>query len=92
MPGFGYGINYEFGLFRQTFVNGYQHEKPDHWLDEDGSPWLIDRADEVDQGSRLRLDRAHHDRRRLQTVVGRLQSDRRRSARHADRRLRRARR
>ena len=44
MPGFGYGINYEFGLFRQTFMNGYQHEKPDHWLDEDGSPWLIDRA------------------------------------------------
>jgi starch phosphorylase len=47
MPGFGYGINYEFGLFRQTLVNGYQHEKPDHWLDEGGSPWLIDRADEV---------------------------------------------
>jgi len=47
LPGFGYGINYEFGLFRQTFVNGYQHEKPDHWLDEDGSPWLVDRADEA---------------------------------------------
>jgi starch phosphorylase len=47
LPGFGYGINYEFGLFRQTFVNGYQHEKPDHWLDEEGSPWLIDRADEA---------------------------------------------
>ena len=45
MPGFGYGINYEFGLFRQTFVNGYQHERPDHWLD-DGSPWLIPRSDE----------------------------------------------
>ena len=43
MPGFGYGINYEFGLFRQTFVNGYQHEKPDHWFDDDGSPWLIHR-------------------------------------------------
>src|SRR2546423_6645541 len=44
-PGFGYGINYEFGLFRQTFVNGFQHEKPDHWL-EGGSPWLIERIDE----------------------------------------------
>jgi len=48
MPGFGYGINYEFGLFRQTFVNGHQHEKPDHWLDG-GSPWLIDRPDEAVQ-------------------------------------------
>jgi starch phosphorylase len=47
LPGFGYGINYEFGLFRQTFVNGHQHEKPDHWLDEGGSPWLVDRADDA---------------------------------------------
>ena len=46
LPGFGYGINYEFGLFRQTFINGYQHEKPDHWLDA-GSPWLIERTDEA---------------------------------------------
>ena len=46
MPGFGYGINYEFGLFRQNFINGYQHEKPDHWL-EGGSPWLIERRDEA---------------------------------------------
>jgi glycogen phosphorylase len=45
LPGFGYGINYEFGLFRQMFVNGYQHEQPDHWL-EGGSPWLIAREDE----------------------------------------------
>jgi len=45
-PGFGYGINYEFGLFRQTFINGFQHERPDHWLDG-GSPWLIERPDEV---------------------------------------------
>ncbi|HET8798275.1 MAG TPA: glycogen/starch/alpha-glucan phosphorylase [Thermoanaerobaculia bacterium] len=46
LPGFGYGINYEFGLFRQNFINGYQHEKPDHWL-EAGSPWLIERVDEA---------------------------------------------
>jgi len=46
-PGFGYGINYEFGLFRQTFVNGFQHEKPDHWLEDGGSPWLIERTDDA---------------------------------------------
>jgi starch phosphorylase len=46
MPGFGYGINYEFGLFRQDFVNGFQHERPDHWLESGGSPWLIERPDQ----------------------------------------------
>jgi len=46
MPGFGYGINYEYGLFRQEISNGYQREKPDHWLRE-ASPWLIERPDEA---------------------------------------------
>ncbi len=46
LPGFGYGINYEFGLFRQTFVNGAQVEQPDQWLDG-ASPWLIERNDEA---------------------------------------------
>jgi starch phosphorylase len=45
MPGFGYGINYEFGLFQQEISDGYQREKPDYWLRE-SSPWLIERADE----------------------------------------------
>jgi starch phosphorylase len=46
MPGFGYGINYEYGLFRQEISDGYQREKPDHWLSE-SSPWLLERTDEA---------------------------------------------
>ena len=44
--GFGYGINYEFGLFKQEIQNGRQQEKPDHWL-RDPSPWEIPRMDEA---------------------------------------------
>ena len=46
MPGFGYGINYEFGIFKQKIVDGYQVEQPDYWLREE-SPWLIEKADEA---------------------------------------------
>jgi len=46
MPGYGYGINYQFGLFRQEIRNGYQREKPDHWSGEE-SPWLIERPEEA---------------------------------------------
>ena len=46
MPGFGYGINYEYGLFKQEIENGYQKEKPDHWRVH-GSPWLVERPDEA---------------------------------------------
>jgi len=45
MPGYGYGINYEYGLFRQEIRRGYQTEKPDNWLSS-GTPWQIERADE----------------------------------------------
>lgn len=46
LPGYGYGINYEYGLFRQAIEDGYQREKPDNWLAE-GTPWQIVRADEA---------------------------------------------
>lgn len=46
MPGYGYGINYEYGLFKQEINNGYQQEKPDNWLAH-GSPWEIARPDEA---------------------------------------------
>lgn len=38
LPGMGYGIRYEYGMFRQTIVNGQQVERPDAWL-EKGAPW-----------------------------------------------------
>lgn len=40
MPGYGYGINYDYGLFKQVIVNGYQKERPDYWPNRN-SPWLI---------------------------------------------------
>ena len=46
MPGFGYGINYEFGLFRQEIRNGEQVEQPDNWRTY-YSPWMIERPDEA---------------------------------------------
>ena len=46
MPGYGYGINYEYGLFKQEIDAGYQREKPDNWLAE-STPWQIHRPDEA---------------------------------------------
>ncbi|MBF0481359.1 MAG: glycogen/starch/alpha-glucan phosphorylase [Desulfovibrionaceae bacterium] len=34
LPAVGYGIHYEYGLFRQTIENGYQRERPDFWMAE----------------------------------------------------------
>ncbi|MEI7188729.1 glycogen phosphorylase [Dickeya dianthicola] len=38
LPGRGYGIRYEYGMFRQNIVDGRQAESPDYWL-EYGNPW-----------------------------------------------------
>ena len=39
-PALGYGIYYEFGLFKQAFVNGHQVESPDNWM-LFGDPWEV---------------------------------------------------
>lgn len=44
LPVIGYGIRYEYGMFRQIIENGYQIEEPDHWL-RDGNPWELERPE-----------------------------------------------
>lgn len=44
LPGYGYGIRYEHGIFRQKIVDGRQAELPDNWLSDD-NPWEIARPD-----------------------------------------------
>jgi len=38
LPGYGYGLRYEHGIFKQEFDDGWQVEKPDDWL-KYGTPW-----------------------------------------------------
>ena len=44
LPVTGYGIRYEYGMFRQLIENGYQVEEPDHWLNY-GNVWEIQRPE-----------------------------------------------
>jgi starch phosphorylase len=43
IPGYGYGILYDYGIFYQTIVNGYQQEGADNWLRQE-SPWVLRRG------------------------------------------------
>ncbi|MFY2561765.1 glycogen/starch/alpha-glucan phosphorylase [Corallococcus terminator] len=45
-PGMGYGIRYEFGIFTQDIVDGYQVERADEWL-KFGNPWEIVRPEKA---------------------------------------------
>jgi starch phosphorylase len=44
LPAVGYGIHYQYGLFKQEFRNGYQVELPDAWMNY-GTPWEIVRPE-----------------------------------------------
>jgi len=41
LPVMGYGLRYEYGMFRQLIQNGFQIEEPDHWLGLGPYPWEI---------------------------------------------------
>ena len=70
MPGFGYGIDYEYGMFKQEIVGGFQREKPDQWKLE-GTPFYIERPQDfctVPMYGRLQSSRDSHGNRRQSWV------------------------
>ncbi|HSY42340.1 MAG TPA: glycogen/starch/alpha-glucan phosphorylase, partial [Candidatus Acidoferrum sp.] len=45
LPAMGYGLRYEYGIFKQTIKDGWQQERPDHWLRRP-DPWEVARPEE----------------------------------------------
>ena len=45
LPAMGYGLRYQYGIFRQTIRNGWQEEQPDCWLRR-ADPWEVARPQE----------------------------------------------
>ena len=64
LPGYGYGIHYDYGIFRQNIRDGQQVEEPDNWL-RDGNPWEIERPEyqfPVHFGGEVKEERNDHGR------------------------------
>ena len=53
LPAMGYGLRYEYGIFKQSIKNGWQHEQPDNWLRRP-DPWEVARPHET-SGSQAQL-------------------------------------
>ncbi|MFZ4702074.1 MAG: glycogen/starch/alpha-glucan phosphorylase [Candidatus Methylumidiphilus sp.] len=61
LPVLGYGLRYEYGMFRQVIENGNQVEEPDHWL-RDGHVWEIERPELIQRirfGGRTETHEGH---------------------------------
>ena len=74
VPALGYGIRYEFGIFQQEIVDGWQVEKTDKWL-RWGNPWEIARPEwcvAVKFGGHTEVWYDEHGRKRARWVPGRI--------------------
>ncbi len=68
LPAMGYGLRYEYGMFRQVICNGWQQEQPDNWLQRQ-DPWEVPRPSERVE---VRLNCSYEVRGgRLRAIVGR---------------------
>jgi starch phosphorylase len=68
LPAMGYGLRYEYGMFRQSIEDGWQREHPDNWL-RHNDPWEVARpkeAVEIKLGSSFEMRRGY-----LEIVPGR---------------------
>jgi len=71
LPVFGYGLRYEYGIFRQRIVNGQQIEEPDRWLAH-GSAWELQRPEytqRVKFGGRSEYYQDEHGKTRLRWIA-----------------------
>jgi starch phosphorylase len=74
LPAMGYGLRYEYGIFRQSLRDGWQREEPDNWLRR-ADPWEVARPDEAVEiplgcGFELRGGTLRVDRDRGSTLIG----------------------